>query len=337
MSKKRVILIFASAAFILFILAAAGFGIYFMNPADRTGEEQVVIVSEGMSLNQVAVKLERLGIIRSSDVFRILARVRGYSRMIKAGEYSLGPAMEPGKILEILTRGVVLTHSVTLPEGLSIYQIADILSERGLTDREKFLSIAESGDYIKTYGIDAPSLEGYLYPDTYRFARGLPAETVVRTMVNRFMDAIEPLRDSISSSGMRLEDIIILASIVEKETGMAYERPLVAGVFHNRIRKGMRLDSDPTVIYGIEGFTGRLTRRDLTTYTPYNTYMIRSLPPGPIANPGFESIKAVLEPAETDYLFFVSRNDGSHHFSRTLSEHNRAVNKYQRSPKRNQP
>jgi UPF0755 protein len=328
--KKTPFILITGIIFLLLAFFILGFGISVIKPADKTGGEQTIIVSEGMSLQEVAAKLESKEIIKSRTVFMVWARLMRYSRMIKAGEYRLSPKMAPIRIMEILTKGLIITYPVTLPEGLSLYQIAGILSERGLIDRKQFISIAESGDYIKTLGIKAPSLEGYLYPDTYQFARGLSAGTIIDTMINRFMDVVRPLREQVKASNMKLEEIITLASIVEKETGKAEERPVIASVFLNRLSKKMRLESDPTVIYGIKDFSGNLTRKDLNTPTPYNTYVIRGLPPGPIANPGIESISAVLNPAETDYLYFVSKNDGSHHFSRTLQEHNKAVTIYQK-------
>ena len=199
-----------------------------------------------------------------------------------------------------------------------------------LVGKQQFLSLANDPALLEQYGVTGPSLEGYLYPDTYHLARGISASTAIDTMVNRFWEVVSPLRKRAEDVGMKMEDVIILASIVEKETGLAEERPTIASVFLNRLKRGMRLESDPTVIYGLKDFDGNLTREDLMKATHYNTYIIRGLPPGPIANPGLEAIKAVLFPAKTDYLYFVSKNDGSHHFSRTLSEHNKAVQIYQK-------
>jgi UPF0755 protein len=262
------------------------------------------------------------------------ARIMGYSRKIKSGEYLLNPGITPLRVMEILTRGVIITHSVTIPEGFTKEQIAQLLSEKALVDKEQFLSLTESQELLVKYGITSPSLEGYLYPDTYRFGRGLSAASIIASMVNRFFDVVGPLKRKIEQSGMTLNEVVTLASIVEKETGKDEERAIIASVFLNRLKKRMRLESDPTVIYGIENFNGNITRKDLSTSTPYNTYVIRGLPPGPIASPGFEAIEAVLYPADTKYLFFVSKNDGSHHFSRTLKEHNNAVILYQKRGKR---
>jgi UPF0755 protein len=224
----------------------------------------------------------------------------------------------------------VILHPVTIPEGFTRDQIADVLAAKGLADKKRFLELTEDKALLRQYGISGPSLEGYLFPDTYHFSRGTPTLAVLDTMVKRFRQAVAPFMEKTQGTGMKFEDVVTLASIVEKETGRPEERPLIASVFLNRLRLGMRLESDPTVIYGMENFDGDLKKKDLTEKTPYNTYIIYGLTPGPIANPGLESIKAVIDPARTDYLYFVSRNDGSHHFSRTLAEHNRAVGIYQK-------
>lgn len=313
---------------VLFLFAALGH--FFITPAEEGGKNQLVIVKEGLSLKEVARELERKEIITNKALFELWAEVLGYSRKIKAGEYELGAHMPPRTILEKLIKGEVITYPVTVPEGFTAEQIAELLDEGGLINKEKFLSLINDAALLKEHGISAPSLEGYLYPETYHFARGISGRSTIDAMVGRFWQVVSPLKESMDEAGMNLQDVITLASIVEKETGLAEERPTIASVFLNRLKKGMRLESDPTVIYGIKDFDGNLTRKDLNKATPYNTYVIRGLPPGPIANPGLEAIKAVLYPAKTDYLYFVSKNDGSHHFSKTLSEHNKAVQVYQK-------
>ncbi len=283
-----------------------------------------------MSLKEVASALKGNGIIANKDLFMLWTRLLGNSRKIKAGEYLLNSGMAPVRIIEILTRGIIITYPVTVPEGFSIEQIGDILAANGLADKKLFVSLAHEPGVIKKYGISGPSLEGFLYPDTYQFGKGLPPSLIIDVMVKRFWEIIGPYMDRIKDLKMTVEEVITLASIVEKETGTAEEMPLIASVFLNRLRNGMRMESDPTVIYGMNDFTGNLTRKDLLESTPYNTYVIRGLPPGPISNPGLASIKAVLYPAETDYLYFVSKNDGTHYFSSSIEEHNRAVWKYQK-------
>lgn len=329
-SKKRLSAVGTGFIFIVLVILIMGFGLFFVRPAEKGGGYQVIAVQEGMSLKEAADRLEDKGIITDKTLFMLWARLMGYSRSIKAGEYRLSSGMAPIRIMDILTRGVIITHPVTIPEGFSIKQIAEVLAKKNLVNEEKFLSLARDPETLKKYGIPGSSLEGFLYPDTYQFGKGLSADTIIGTMIRRFREMITPYKDRIDESGMTMKEVITLASIVEKETGNTEERPIIASVFLNRIKKGMRLESDPTVIYGIGEFSGNLKREDLSEPTPYNTYVIKGLPPGPIANPGLESIKAVLFPAETKYLYFVSKNDGSHFFSKTLKEHNRAVMRYQK-------
>lgn len=316
--------------FLAGLLLCTALVLFYITPAKKGGKNQLVIVKEGLSLKEVAVELDRKKIITSKALFELWAELLGYSRKIKAGEYELGSHMAPKRILEKLAKGQVITYPVTIPEGFTAEQIAQLLHEGGLINKEKFLSLISDPSLLRQYGISAPSLEGYLYPETYHFARGISARSTIDAMVGRFWQVVNPLKERMDKVGMKLQEVITLASIVEKETGLAEERSTIASVFLNRLKKGMRLESDPTVIYGIKDFDGNLTRKDLNKATPYNTYVIRGLPPGPIANPGLEAIRAVLYPGKTDYLYFVSKNDGSHHFSRTLSEHNKAVQIYQK-------
>ncbi len=329
-SRNRIILFAVGLSFLIVVFLFVGFGYYLMSPAQKGGQDQLFLVREGSTLNEVAGELKKKEIIKGKSLFLFWGRVMGDSRNIKAGEYLLNSGIPPHKLLNILTEGAVLTHPVTVPEGFTIKQIGKLLEKKGLVDRQKFLSLTGNPDIAKLYGISGPGLEGYLYPDTYQFSRGLSVISVINTMVRRFMVVLAPFRKRIEQAGMTIEKVVTLASIVEKETGRGDERPVIASVFLNRLKKNMRLESDPTVIYGLRDFNGNLTLKHLARSTPYNTYVIRGLPPGPIANPGREAIKAVLYPVDTAYLYFVSKNDGSHYFSRTLSEHNKAVEIYQK-------
>jgi len=292
-------------------------------------------VHKGSTLREVIDDLEKKGIIANKTPLLLWNKFSGHGARIKAGEYRLNSGMAPLGVLQILSKGSIITHPVTIPEGFTIKQIAEELEKKGLADRARFSALAGDPDVVKSYGISGPSLEGYLYPDTYRFGRGQPAISIIDVMVKRFFEVTKPLEERVGESGMTLQQVITLASLIEKETGQREERAVIASVFLNRLKRGMRLESDPSVIYGIRDFNGNLTRKDLGEATPYNTYVINGLPSGPIANPGEESIKAVLYPADTDYLYFVSKNNGSHHFSKTLREHNRAVKIYQRKGRRN--
>lgn len=333
--KKRSAIIFTGLLSLIIALLIMGFGLFFIKPADKSGLEQVIIVREGITLTEIAADLEEKGVITNKTLFMLWTRLMGYDRKIKAGEYRLSSGMPPVRIIEILTRGIIITHPVTFPEGFSIDQVGGMLAEKGLVDKPVFISLAHDPDLVKRYGISGPSLEGFLYPDTYQFGRGLSPESIIDVMISRFREVVAPYEQLIGESGFTMEEVVTLASIIEKETGRAEERPVIASVFLNRIKKGMRIESDPTVIYGIKDFSGNIKRKDLLDPTPYNTYVIRGLPPGPIANPGLESIRAVLYPEETDFLYFVSKNDGSHYFSKSLDEHNNAVRIYQKSNPRN--
>jgi UPF0755 protein len=329
-TRTRLVLISIGLLFLVVVFLSLGFGLFLVSPADKEGAEQVFIVKEGASVKEVAGDLDKRGLITNKTLFVLWTRLKGYGKDIRAGEYSLSPAMAPVQLLEILRKGLVILHPVTIPEGFTIDQIADALAAKGLGEKKRFLELTQDKALLRQYGISGPSFEGYLFPDTYHFSRGTPTLAILDTMVKRFKQMVTPLMDKSQGPGMKFEEVVILASIVEKETGRPEERPLIASVFLNRLKLGMRLESDPTVIYGIENFDSDLKKKDLMDKTPYNTYVIHGLTPGPIANPGLESIKAVMDPAKTDYLYFVSKNDGSHHFSKTLAEHNRAVEIYQK-------
>ncbi|HDZ90479.1 MAG TPA: endolytic transglycosylase MltG [Deltaproteobacteria bacterium] len=332
--KRKIFFLALGLLLLVFLGLSACFAHYFSSPGNPLGQERTFVVSQGSSLTVVTSNLEKSGLIRFRPLFLMGARFMGYGGRIKAGEYRLNSRMSPLEILNVLVRGVSIGHPVTIPEGFTIRQIADVLEKKGLANRSRFLALAQDEKVVRRYGLPGSSLEGYLYPDTYRFERAQTAISIIDRMVRRFFQVIAPLKGRIEETGMSLQQVVTLASIVEKETGRGDERPVIASVFLNRLKKGMRLESDPTVIYGIVDFNGNLTRKDLQKAGPYNTYVVKGLPAGPIANPGEESIRAVLFPADTDYLYFVSKNDGSHHFSKTLSEHNRAVRTYQKKARR---
>lgn len=288
-------------------------------------------VEPGDSLWHVATTLESEGMIRNARVARWFAESEDLASSLKVGEYELSNDRSAPEILDILVKGRVRTHPVVIPEGLRATEIADRLAEAGLADRDAFLAIAFDPESPARLGVEGPTLEGYLFPDTYRFARGVPEEQIVAAMVGEFLEVYRELVPDQNAIGLSMKQHVTLASIVEKETGVADERPLIAAVFLNRMKRGMRLETDPTVIYGIENFDGNIKRRHLEDGSnPYNTYKIRGLPPGPIASPGRDALRAILEPADSPYLFFVSRNDGTHVFARTYAEHEANVDRFQR-------
>jgi UPF0755 protein len=329
MSTRRLIFTSVLFVFVLCIFIAFYFGYFLMSPSGFDQEEEIFIVKKGSGLTSVSSELERRKLIKSRGLFIFWALLKGGSRDIKAGEYGLNQSMSPVTIFTILTSGAVKTYPLTIPEGLAAEQIADILAQKGLVDKREFMALAMDKNLAASYHIDGPSLEGYLFPDTYLLSRDMGARRIIDLMIKRFWDIFNNLEKG-HKTPLSLQEIVTLASIVEKETGHVEERPLIASVFLNRLAKRMRLESDPTVIYGLQDFDGNLTKKDLQSPNPYNTYRHRGLPPGPIANPGRDSLRAVLNPVQTQHLYFVSKNDGSHHFSSTLKEHNRAVVRYQK-------
>jgi UPF0755 protein len=292
--------------------------------------ERHLTVPPGQSLAATAEALQRHQLVTSAFKFRMLARLEGYDRRLKAGEYSLTTSMSPREILERMSKGLVRLHRLTVPEGLTLSQIADQIEKVGLARGADILRRAKDPAYARAQGIEAPSLEGYLFPETYFFPRTVTADGLITAMLQAFRSAFpQEWERRAAELGFTVHETVTLASIIEKETGDPSERSLISSVFHNRLKRGMRLETDPTVIYGIPNFDGNLTRKHLETPTPFNTYLIRGLPPGPIASPGKEALQAALFPAQTDFIFFVSKNNGTHHFSTNLADHNRAVQHYQ--------
>ena len=331
---------FKKLGFILFALVFAGIctvGVLYMHlmswadrPAGKTSTEKLFTIAAGQGLRKTAHALRKEDLVSDALRFTILARLKKKDKLIKAGEYFLSTGMTPNQILGQMVEGRVHLYRLTIPEGFSLVQIAAAVSEAGLASEKEFLAAARSTETAEGLGIDAETLEGYLFPDTYYFPRGLDSATIIATMVKQFEAAFKAeWHEQAQKIGLSVHEVVTLASIIEKETGAPDERPLIGSVFHNRLKKGMRLETDPTVIYGIPDFDGNIKRRHLETYTPYNTYKIKGLPPGPIASPGALAIQAALYPAQSAYLYFVSKKDGTHQFSRTIKEHNAAVRKYQ--------
>jgi UPF0755 protein len=294
-------------------------------------EGATVVIPEGSGVAEIAHRLEVAGVVRSALLFRVWARIAGRDRTIQPGTYRFEGAVDVNDVLTRLAAGVASVE-VTIPEGLTVRETADLLAARGLGSAESFRCLATDPEFLLAAGVPGPQLEGFLFPDTYRFAPDTDPTEVLGTMVRRFHERFDAERHRRAHERrLTINEVLTLASIVEKETGKAAERPLIAAVFANRLRIGMPLQSDPTVIYSLRAFDGNLTRADLANPSPYNTYVARGLPPGPIANPGLAAIDAALAPADSPALYFVSRNDGSHEFSTTLADHNRAVARFQRS------
>lgn len=317
--------------------AAAGFYIsyrissFVKSPLDISAPKKVLfVVRPGQNLNSIASSLEKESIIKNRKWFVVYARLKKLAKHIQAGEYDLSASQPPEQILDILIKGRVRLYSITFPEGLNMKEMASLIEGSGYCSADQFLGICHDRSFIKSLCIDEKNLEGYLFPDTYSFARQTPCTKIVKTMTEKFKTVFDEewAKKSVNMT-LSAHEAVTLASIIEKETGDASERALISSVFHNRLKKNMRLASDPTVIYGIKDFDGNIKKKHLTMDTPYNTYRIRGLPPGPIASPGRMSIRAALNPAETSYLYFVSKNDGTHKFSKNIQEHNQAVRQYQ--------
>ena len=302
-------------------------------PPSGTGVRKIILVKKGSALKTVSAILEKEGIIRSRHLFVAFTTLLGKKMEIKAGEYELHTAMRPFQVLDALVRGQVIDHLVTIPEGFTLAQIAQHLEDSNIVEKAAFLEKATSTAFIASLDLGPgvrPTLEGYLFPDTYHFYKEMDVEKVIQRMVQQFRKVFTAeLASQAVQRGMSEQDVVTLASIIEKETSLPEEKPLVSAVFHNRLRLKMPLQSDPTVIYGLKDFKGNIKREHLTKPTPYNTYLLMGLPPGPISNPGKYSLLAALSPAAVPYLYFVSKGDGTHHFSSTFAEHNRAVMKYQ--------
>ncbi|MFZ5865231.1 MAG: endolytic transglycosylase MltG [Thermodesulfobacteriota bacterium] len=302
-------------------------------PKVRPRQEVIVSIPKGASLSQVAALLEEQGVISSRLVFKIVAAIRGEQRKIQAGEYSVKTGSDAGDVLDLLISGKTLMFTFTVPEGYNIYQVADLFQQSGVMSRSDFLNMAQDKLTLKELGVEGDSLEGYLFPDTYfiRPSEKKDGKLLVRRMVKRFYEVYDKeVRPIAEAHKWKTKDVVTLASLIEKEARQS-EHAFVSAVFHNRLQKGMRLQCDPTVIYGIKAMGSRITRRDLDNPHSYNTYQHAGLPPGPIANPGKDSLTAAVQPADVDYLYFVAKNDGTHQFSSTLKEHNRWVDLYQRN------
>ena len=302
----------------------------FLNTASGNGRNiQILELDKGASLKKFATLLEERRIIRSAGLFVLYARLRGDDSRVKAGYYQVNDAMAPVEILRRMVAGEVYELRCAVPEGYSIYQVAELLAGRHLFDKDTFLKECFNGPLLKELGIAGKSAEGYLYPCTYDITPNMTPTDLIRLMVGQFHKVNN--RDlAVRVKGVRLSkrDIITLASMVEKEAVKPEEKPLIASVFFNRLALRMPLQSDPTAVYGVRAFAGNVSKQDITRPTPYNTYLIRGLPPGPIGNPGRGAIEAVLRPASTCYFYFVAKRDGTHYFSTSLQEHNQAVRTY---------
>ena len=329
---KNIARIGAIAIFVTFIFVFVEVYLFLNTAPTSEREERIFMVESGAPFFRIAKQLKSNGLITHDLKFYFLARWKGSSHKIKAGEYLLYTNLKPADILDMLVSGRTYLHRVTVPEGFNMFQIADVLSSLSLVPKTDFIRAVQDRDLLQKFNISGPSAEGYLFPESYYFSKPVTAEKVVETMIQRFQENYtEEIAFKAKKKGLGQKEVVILASLIEKETGIAEERRLISAVFHNRLKRGMKLQSDPTVIYGMyETFSGNLSRQHLRTPTPYNTYVQDGFPLGPIANPGKASLEAAADPMPVDYIYFVSRNDGSHHFSNNYRDHVNAVNRYQK-------
>lgn len=331
MIRRLVLLLFV-------LLVAAGAGAWWMYHRLVTpfqgyaGDEVFVEFPAGTSVSAMAEALAEAGVVRDALTFRVAARMSGQERRLQAGEYRFAGPASSFEVVDKLARGEVYLRPITFREGLTIREMAAHFETMGFGTADAFLEAASRGALVQDLDPDAGNLEGYLFPSTYTLSRSTTAEQLVETMVSTFRAAFTPaLRAEAEAAGLSVREVVTLASVVERETGHPEERPMVAAVFLNRLRIGMPLQTDPTVIYGLgTAFDGNLRKRDLQTDGPYNTYTRAGLPPTPISMPGYASLLAVVRPEPSKALYFVSRGDGSSEFSENLADHNRAVNRYQR-------
>ncbi|MDP2167623.1 MAG: endolytic transglycosylase MltG [Thermodesulfovibrionales bacterium] len=283
-------------------------------------------IPEGTNFTAAANALADNGLIRDRVMFVLIGRLGGMDKKLKAGYYSFGGSVTGWYIYKALIKGYILTRSVTVVEGDSLMEIKEKLAAGGIMTGAELERLSKDKPLMLKLGVDAPSLEGYLFPDTYILPKGIDPEAVVKIMVQRLREQYgQALREKAAGMGMNEREVLTLASIIEKEASVDHERPIISAVYHNRLKKGMPLQADPTCIYGAKPMSEGVTAKDLKRKSDYNTYIIKGLPPGPIASPGLKSIEAALSPVDVPFIYFVSNRDGTHTFSASGGDHLRAV------------
>ncbi len=333
-ARKRPWAAFLLATFAL--LFTIHFYIALFVPPTKERNWKEIQVTDGMSFKAIANALQKEGIIRYRGYFEIIGRLQGISRKVRVGYYGMSTNMSLWEVLEALRKGRIIEYEVVIPEGYNLYQIGWTLSGTPLvSDPQQFIKLVKNKEYVRSLGIEADSLEGYLFPDTYFLPKGLKLEDIPKRMVLRYKTMFaDSYRARADELGMTEQQVLTLASIIEKEAKVSSERKLISAVYHNRLKKGMRLQADPTCVYGVKAWVTQVTKSDLKRKSPYNTYLHKGLPPGPIANPGQGAILAALYPEPVAYLFFVAQGDGSHYFSNDYEAHEKAVGRYRTNKKR---
>jgi UPF0755 protein len=303
--------------------------IEFLIPLPIGNKNIEIEIPKGATFRQAVEIFSKERLIRDKILFLFIGRISGIDRKIRAGYYSIYGSISPLDILNMLKKGQIIEYEITVLEGDSLREVAEKLSEKGIINIEDFMQLSSDEDFLASYEIDAPTFEGYLFPDTYKIPKGMDPEDAIGMMINKMREEYSgELMVRALKLGLSEREVLTLASIIEKEAATDDERYLISAVYHNRLRKRIPLQADPTAIYGIKSFREKITAKDLQRKTPYNTYTIKGLPPGPIASPGIKSINAALYPADVPYIYFVSNNDGSHLFSVTAEEHQAAVKSY---------
>lgn len=329
--KKKPVILY----FLIIVLAAFFYGFFYVKgliaPVELTREVSFVVPAKASTSSISKILLDK-GLIRNDLVFKIYAKYKGFEGNLRAGEYHFSGQVSLNDIKEKMSRGEIITETFTIPEGFNLKQMADSLAKKGMVDRERFLQVTREGSFSYEY-LPEPGtegrLEGFLFPDTYQIIKDWPEEKIINMMLKRFDQVFLPeWREQAEKMGMTISEVVTLASIIEREAKASADRPLISSVFHNRMKKGMPLESCATVQFALGEVKEVLLYEDLEVDSPYNTYLHGGLPPGPIASPGRDSLEAALYPAEGNYLYFVAKPDGSHYFSRTLAEHNQAKRKY---------
>jgi UPF0755 protein len=324
--------LFLSLSLLLFFASLYSF---LSTPAHHSLDTVEVKVGRGEPFFSVVKKLKDKGVISNRRIFTLWARLWAMDKKVHWGVYRFGFPVAPRDALDRMILGRGIFRRITVPEGLALKEIADLLERDGSVDKDRFIKEAMNKELLSLHGLEHHGIEGYLFPDTYYFPVLATESDILAAMVEQFTEIFTPVMEKQAEElGLSRHEVVTLASLVEKETAVQAERPIVSAVFHNRLKQNIPLQSDPTVIYGLKNFSGNLRRRDLQNPSPYNTYRFRGLPPGPISNPGLSSLRSALYPARVPYLYFVSKNDGTHFFSQTIKEHNRAVDFYQRNSRR---
>ncbi len=328
MAKTKALIII-TVILLIMVITLAGAVMIFFEPPKATGKTVVVEIPKGAGLMTISNLLAKNGVVKNAKAFAGLAKFKGLATRLKAGEYKFDIGEPYDQVLNRMAKGKVLLRQFTIPEGYNIYQIAPLLSKNGFGSTTEILRLLRDEGFSRSLKTPTRGLEGYLFPETYSYIKGETLREILQRMVKQFFKVYkEESKGGEKNKKMTMSQIVILASICEKEAVAQKELPLIAGVYLNRLEKNMLLQADPTVIYGLKKFDRLLSRKDLRAPSPYNTYLNKGLPPGPIACPGRKAIRGVLNPEKTSAFYFVARNDGTHHFSKTYDQHLKAISLY---------